>query len=84
MVSSGCEIGGENVYAGNVYPEEYESVKERLEDLKKDAGTEDNGEVLDFLLKSYFDPLAMDGQEMPQVQRETPTPPMPPEPNITE
>ena len=46
--------------------EEFESVKEQVEDLKKDIGTEENGAVLVHLVKSYFDPLAMDGMERPQ------------------
>jgi hypothetical protein len=61
--------------------EEYESVKEQWEDLKKDVDTDDNAAVLQYLIKSYFDPLALDGQERPIVQT-TEEPPMPPEPNV--
>jgi hypothetical protein len=45
--------------------EDLEAIKGQIEDLKKDQGTESNGEVLNFLLKSYYDPLAMDGMEKP-------------------
>jgi hypothetical protein len=48
--------------------EEMANIKAQLEDLKKDQGTESSAEVLEFLIKSYFDPLAMDGQEIPSLQ----------------
>lgn len=47
--------------------EEYEQIKGQLEDLKKDVDTEDNGLVLQYLLKSYFDPIAIDGMDNPRV-----------------
>lgn len=48
--------------------EEYESIKGQIEDLKKDVQTEDNAEVLEYLLRSYHDPLALDGQERPTIE----------------
>jgi len=45
--------------------EEFENVKGQVEDLKKDIGPEENAKVLVHVLKSYFDPLALDGMERP-------------------
>jgi len=42
-----------------------ETVKTLVGNLKEDIGTEDNEAVLVHLVKSYFDRLAMDGQERP-------------------
>ncbi|MBA3947982.1 MAG: hypothetical protein H0X37_25955 [Herpetosiphonaceae bacterium] len=47
---------------------EYESITSQIEDLKRDIETDDNAKVLQYLVKNYFDPLAMDGQEMPETQ----------------
>lgn len=44
----------------------YDQVKGQIEDLKKDQGVESEAAVLDYLLKSYFDPLAIDGMEAPK------------------
>jgi len=46
--------------------EEFENVKGQVEDLKKDIGAEENTPVLVHVLKSYFDPLALDGMERPE------------------
>jgi hypothetical protein len=43
--------------------EQYNAIKEQIEDLKKDIGVEDNAPVLVLVLRSYFDPLALDGQD---------------------
>jgi hypothetical protein len=64
--------------------EEYQQVKEQVEDLKKDIGAEDNAPVLVHVLKSYFDPLAMDGMERPQVQAERDASLVPPAPTVNE
>jgi hypothetical protein len=40
--------------------EEYESVKDQLENLKKHMDVEDNAANLQYLVKSNFDPLAID------------------------
>ena len=33
---------------------EYEAIKGQVEDVKKDIGTEENGAVLPYLIRSYF------------------------------
>ena len=48
--------------------EEYENITSQIEDLKRDIDTDDNAKVLQYLMKNYFDPLALDGQEMPTAQ----------------
>lgn len=48
--------------------EQYNAIKEQVEDLKRDIDTDDNAKVLEHLIKSYFDPLAMDGMERPAVE----------------
>jgi hypothetical protein len=45
------------------FEEEYEAIREQVGNLKEDTRTEDNGAVLVHLVKSYFDPLAVDGME---------------------
>jgi hypothetical protein len=39
--------------------EDLEQVKAQIDDLKKDQGTESSGEILVYLLKSYYNPLAL-------------------------
>jgi hypothetical protein len=56
------------------FEEEYEAIREQVGNLKEDIRTEDNGAVLGHLVKSYLDPLALDGQERPQVQIEPEAP----------
>ena len=46
--------------------EEYENITSQIEDLKRDIETDDNAKVLQYLMKNYCDPLALDGQEMPR------------------
>jgi hypothetical protein len=46
--------------------EQYEQIKGQIEDLKKDQGVDTEAAVLDYLLKSYYDPIAIDGMERPQ------------------
>lgn len=40
----------------------------QIEDLKRDIDTADSAKVLQYLMKNYFDPLALDGQEIPTAQ----------------
>ena len=47
---------------------EYELVLGQIEDLKRDIDTADSAKVLQYLMKNYFDPLALDGQEIPTAQ----------------
>jgi hypothetical protein len=51
----------------------YDEVKGQIEDLKKDQGVDTEAAVLDYLLKSYFDPLAVDGTEMIHTEEKEPT-----------
>lgn len=62
----------------------YDQIKGQIEDLKKDIGTDENAPVLVHILKSYFDPLAMDGMERPEIQTTevSTAPTIQPEPNI--
>ncbi len=50
--------------------EEYEFVMAQIEDLKRDIRTDDNATVLQYLMKNYFDPLALSGTEMPGMESE--------------
>jgi hypothetical protein len=49
----------------------YEFTVSQLEDLKRDLDTDDNAYILQYLMKNYFDPLAMDGMEGPKSEVNT-------------
>jgi len=49
----------------------YDQVKGQIEDLKKDQGVESEAAVLDYLLKSDYDPRAIDGMDAPPSQSVT-------------